>query len=132
VCSQYGVGSTFFFDLDLIFNEPANSAISENSEIRVLTTLEPFVSPKSTPNTDNLLWPSDDASLSTLGNEFSPKASFPQTMKFHRTLIVDDSQVNRKLMKKLLVNHFDIVDEVCFFQIKIIIIILSFPRLKMV
>lgn len=79
--SEYGVGSTFFFDLDVIHDGSTEKSLP--TELDVPSVLE----------------------LSSVNAPTDP-------LKFYRTLIVDDSQLNRKLMRKLLTTYFENIDEV--------------------
>lgn len=79
--SEYGVGSTFFFDLDIIHDDSAEKVMSTEADISTII-------------------------------ELSSAAPPANSLKLHRALIVDDSQLNRKLMRKLLTNYFDCIDEV--------------------
>jgi hypothetical protein len=92
-------------DLDLLPLDPTSGPTALDMTSHFVPT------PKYTPRTESLKWPSDDGSISTFGNEMTPRFS-TSIVRFHRTMIVDDSQVNRKLMRKLLTNYFDIIDEV--------------------
>lgn len=84
VLSQYGNGSKFFFDLDLLPRESAKEGLLQSTENDLPTMIE-------NPSTIIGLIP---------------------IQRLPCTLIVDDSLMNRKLMRKLLSSHFDRIDEV--------------------
>jgi hypothetical protein len=83
VLSQYGSGSKFFFDLDLLPCEDSEEGLLQNTESDLPTLIE------------------------------NPSAiGLVPIQRLCYTLIVDDSLMNRKLMRKILSSYFDQIDEV--------------------
>jgi hypothetical protein len=92
VLSEYGNGSKFYFDLDLLSEESSDDGLLQHTENDIPTLIEN---------------PSAIFNIGGTGAEGQI-----QELRFQRTLIVDDSLMNRKLMRKLLTSYFDQIDEV--------------------
>jgi hypothetical protein len=90
VRSEFGVGSTFYFELDLFDPPPRESSVVSNDP-SYLEMSPPYQ--QSTP---------------------TPKETIQmlQIVKYQKALVVDDSQMNRRLLKRLLSKHFESIDEV--------------------